>query len=165
MARLSRPKDSARIIIHDFRELTEQQFDFWLERLNEAVSTMGSGEQFTRDDRQKTISYWYVLMFLLELYADEHDPFASQSEDAAYTAGIITMRELSEKLRNRYMEETVRRYVTHLKKCRLVDHEGRGPDAKVMLSTAAISALTQTIRRWITAFRRLDERLARLGVK
>jgi hypothetical protein len=156
---------STRDLIRDFREITEDQFDFWLSCLNRAVEVMGGDrDEFSRDDRQKTISYWYVLMFLLEVYAADSDPFSTKAEDTSYTGGILSMRKLSRDLRDRYKEETVRRYVSDLKRCRLISHDGRGPDAMVKLSAATVFALTDTIRQWIKAFRALDERIRNLGV-
>src|SRR5713226_6709552 len=156
----SEKADNAQALVRTFRELTEAQFDFWLACLNRAVAAMGGeADEFTRDDRQKTISYWYVLMFLLEIYAAERNPFDVRKGDTSFSGGIVSMRKLSRDLRGRYKEETVRRYVSDLKRCRLIAHEGRGPDAMVKLSRAAIRALADTIRHWIAAFRELDRHL------
>jgi hypothetical protein len=156
--------DEARVLVRMFRELTEAQFDFWIDSLNRAVVAMGGRDgAFTRDDRQKTVSYWYLLMVLLELYSAEHNPFGHRKGEAGYTAGLITMRALAEDFRGRYKEETVRRYVSDLKRCGLIAHEGRGPEALVKLSMPAIAALIDTIRHWAAAFRELERRYGRIG--
>jgi hypothetical protein len=160
----SQDAPGAHELIHDFREITEEQFDFWLSCLNRAAEEMGGEkDEFSRDDRQKTISYWYLLMFLLEAYAVVKNPFKIRAGDISYSDGILSMKKLSRDLRDRYKEETVRRYVSDLKRCGLVSHDGRGPEAMVRLSGAAVFALTQTINRWINAFRELDRRYQRLG--
>jgi hypothetical protein len=153
----------ARAVVHLVRELTEAQFDFWITGLNRAVTAMGGGkDEFTPDDRQKTVSYWYLLMFLLEVYATADDPFAVRRNDTSISRGLISMRALSHELRERYKEETVRRYVSDLKRCRLVFQDGRGPDAMVTLSAPVIVALTDTMQHWMKAFRDLDRRFERL---
>lgn len=150
---------TARETVHRVRELTETQFDFWLACLNRAVSAMGGpGGAFTPDDRQKTVSYWYLLMFLLEIYATRKNPFAVAQDDTSVSHGLLSMRELSQALRSRYKEETVRRYVSDLKRCRLVFQKGRGADAMIMLAAPAILALTDTMRHWMAAFRDLERR-------
>ena len=153
----------AQVLVHMVRELTEAQFDFWIACLNRAVVVMGGkANEFGRDDRQKTISYWYVLMFLLEIYAAEKNPFDVKKDDVWLTEGLVSMRTLSRHLRDRYRQETVRRYVSDLKRCGLIAHEGRGPEAMVKLSAPAIAALADTIRQWMTAFRDLDRRYGKM---
>jgi hypothetical protein len=147
-----------------FRELTEDQFDFWISCLNRAVFAAGGEEdEFSRDDRQKTISYWYLLMFLLEIYAVDRNPFEIKCGDNSWTDGIVSMKRLSRDLRDRYKEETVRRYVFDLKRCGLLTLDGRGPVAMIKLFAPTIFALTETIRQWIKAFRELDRRFAEIG--
>jgi hypothetical protein len=156
--------DEARVLVRMFRELTEAQFDFWIDSLNRAVVAMGGAAgEFSRDDRQKTVSYWSLLMVLLELYAAQHNPFALRKAEAGHTAGLITMRALADDFRGRYKEETVRRYISDLKRCGLIAHEGRGPEAKVKLAIPAIVALVDTINHWAAAFRDLDRRYGQLG--
>jgi hypothetical protein len=153
----------AQVLVHLVRELTEAQFDFWIACLNRAVAVMGGkGNEFGRDDRQKTISYWYVLMFLLEIYAAGKNPFEVKESDVWLSEGLVSMKALSRHLRDRYQQETVRRYVSDLKRCGLIAHQGRGPEAMVKLSAPAIAALTDTIRQWMTAFRDLDRRYGKM---
>ena len=155
---------NAQVVVHMFRELTEAQFDFWITCLNHAVVAMGGDEdEFTRDDRQKTISYWYLLMFLLEIYAANHNPFEVRKGEKWSSDGLVSMRKLSRDLRARFKEETVRRYVSDLKRCGLIAHEGRGPEAMVKLSAPAILALADTIRQWVAAFRELDRCFGEMG--
>jgi hypothetical protein len=153
----------AQVLVHTVRELTEAQFDFWIACLNRAVVVMGGkGNAFARDDRQKTISYWYLLMFLLEIYSAGKNPFDVKKDDVSWTEGLVSMKALSRHLRDRYQHETVRRYVSDLKRCGLIAQEGRGPEAMVKLSAPAIAALTDTIRQWMTAFRDLDRRYGKM---
>jgi len=154
----------AQMVVRLFRMVTEEQFDTWLMCLNRAAVAMGSdAEPFTRDDRQKTISYWYLLMGLLEVYAATHSPFEVKKGETWWSAGLISMKELSRDLADRYKEETVRRYLFDLKRRGLIALDGRGPAALVQLSAPAIMALADTIRQWVTAFRDVDRRLQRTG--
>src|SRR5689334_20872639 len=58
----AQPSGDAQMVVRLFRTVTEEQFDVWLACLNRAANAMGSdAPAFTRDDRQKTISYWYLL--------------------------------------------------------------------------------------------------------
>jgi len=153
----------AQALVHMFRVLTEEQFDFWIGALNRATAAMESGAKpFTRDDRQMTISYWYLLMFLLEAYCADGNPFAVRKGDRWMSEGLVSMKALSRHLKGRYKEETVRRYVFDLKQCGLIALDGRGPKAMLRLSAPAILALTDTIRHWVTAFRSADRRLQRM---
>lgn len=155
----------ARALVQMFRVLTEEQFDYWITCLNRAVAAMGGGAKtFTRDDRQKTISYWYLLMFLLETYAAGRNPFELKKGQTWVTDGLVSMHQLSRDLQDRYKVETIRRYVFDLKQCGLIALQGRGPDAMVQLSGPAILALTDTIRQWVTTFRDVDRRIQDMGV-
>jgi hypothetical protein len=154
----------AQALVHLFRVLTEEQFDFWITSLNRAVVAMGGpGEHYTRDDRQKTISYWYLLMFLLEIYSAKRNPFDVKKGDAWLSDGLSSMEKLASDLGDRYKEETVRRYVFDLKRHGLIAIDGRGPAGMVKLSAPAILALTDTIRQWVSAFRDLHRRFEGLG--
>jgi hypothetical protein len=147
----------AQQLVRLIRDRTEAQFDYWIASLNEAAADMGETKRrFTSDDRQKTISYWYVLMYLLEIYAGEHNPFIVRRGEVWMSEGLITMQQLTDDLQKRFKFETTRRYISELKRYRLLTHEGRGPEARVKLSAAAIVALTGTVQQWITAFRDLD---------
>jgi hypothetical protein len=154
----------AQTVVRLFRVVTEEQFDLWITYLNRAATATGSdAEAFTRDDRQKTISYWYLLMFLIEVYAANRNPFDVRKGDAWLSAGLVSMKQLSRHLKDRYKEETVRRYVFDLKQRGLIALEGRGPEAMVQLSAPAILALADTIRQWVAAFRDVDRRLQKSG--
>jgi hypothetical protein len=153
----------AQALVQLFRMLTEEQFDFWITALNRAVAATGaSAEKFTRDDRQKTISYWYLLMFLLEIYCEGHNPFEVRKGATWLSDGLVSMKRLGGDFKDRYKEETVRRYVFDLKRCGLIALEGRGPEAMVQLSAPAIIALTDTIKQWITTFRDVDRRVQKM---
>jgi hypothetical protein len=159
----SRPGADAQALVHLFRVLTEEQFDFWITCLNRAVIAMGAETAtFTRDDRQKTISYWYILMVLLEVYAGGHNPFDVKKGDTWLTEGLLPMHQLSRDFSDRYKEETVRRYVFDLKRCGLIALDGRGANAMLRLSAPAIVALVDTIRSWVTTFRDVDRRLQKM---
>lgn len=151
------------MLVRLFRILTEEQFDYWIACLNRAAAAAGGkGEPFTRDDRQKTISYWYLLMFLLETYAASHNPFAVVKSDKWVSDGLVSMKALSRDFKERYKEETIRRYVFDLKQHGLIALDGRGGDAVLRLSAPAILALTDTIRQWVTTFRDVDRRIEKL---
>lgn len=151
----------AQTLVHLFRVLTEEQFDYWISCLNRAVVAMGGPNgHFTRDDRQKTISYWYLLMFLLEIYSTDRNPFEVKKGEAWLSDGLSSMEKLASDLGDRFKEETVRRYVFDLKSHGLIAIEGRGPAGMVKLSAPAILALTDTIRQWVSAFRDLDRRFS-----
>jgi hypothetical protein len=153
----------AEALVRLFRVLTEEQFDYWIQCLNRAVQAMGGkAETFTRDDRQKTISYWYLLMYLLETYAAGHDPF-SVGKGTWVSDGLLSMDALSRDFKNRYKEETIRRYVFDLKQHGLIAIEGRGGAAMLKLSAPAIVALTDTIRQWVKTFRDVDRRISKMG--
>lgn len=153
----------ARLVVQLFRVLTEEQFDYWISCLNRAVAAMGGrADTFTRDDRQKTISYWYLLMFLLETYAAKENPFGIGKGETWLTEGLLSMEALSRSFRDRYKEETVRRYVFDLKRCGLIALDGRGPKAKVLLAAPTIVALTDTIRKWVMTFRDVDKRISKI---
>ncbi len=155
----------AQALVHMFRVLTEEQFDYWITCLNRAVAAVGgSAGAFTRDDRQKTISYWYLLMFLLETYAARHDPFELKKGHTWLSDGLVSMQQLSRSFEDRYKVETIRRYVFDLKQYGLIALTGRGPDAMVQLTAPAILALTDTIRQWVTTFREVDRRIQEMGV-
>lgn len=151
------------MLVRLFRVLTEEQFDYWIACLNRAVMTMGGkANTFTRDDRQKTISYWYLLMFLLETYAAHQNPFGVGRGDTWLSDGLVSMRTLSRDFKDRFKEETIRRYVFDLKQCGLIALEGRGSEAMVQLSAPTILALTDTIRQWVTTFREVDRRIGKM---
>ncbi len=153
-----------RILVQEVRELTEAQFDFWLAALNRAVAAMGGGaEIFTRDDRQKTVSYWYMLMLLLEIYAADRNPFRVEADECWWSDGLVSTAALSARLADRYKKETVRRYISDLKRCRLIAHDGRGPEATVRLAAPTIRALVDTMGHWMTAFGALNHRYGQMG--
>jgi hypothetical protein len=155
----------AQTVVHMFRVLTDEQFDFWIACLNRAMAAMGAeAETFTRDDRQKTISYWYILMYLLELYAGDNNPFRARDGEIWLSDGLLSMKQLSSDFTDRYKEETVRRYVFDLKRCGLVALKGRGPEAMVQLTAPAIFALAETIRQWTATFREVDRRIQQMDM-
>lgn len=157
-------RDGAEVAVRMVRQLTEEQFDYWIACLNAASAAMGAkAERFSRDDRQKTISYWYLLMFLLELYAAERNPFEVKKGEAWLSEGLTTMQTLSADLSDRFKEETVRRYVFDLKQCGLIALDGRGSQAVVRISAPAILALADTMRQWMGTFRDVDQRIKRLA--
>jgi hypothetical protein len=150
-------------LVRLFRVLTDEQFDYWIACLNRAVTARGgAADTFTRDDRQKTISYWYLLMFLLETYAAGRNPFRARKGETWLSEGLVSMRALQRDFKDRYKEETIRRYVFDLKQCGLIALEGRGGEAMVQLSAPAILALADTIRQWVTTFREVDRRISKL---
>jgi hypothetical protein len=154
----------AQALVQMFRVLTEEQFDFWITALNRAAAAMDvDADAFTRDDRQKTISYWYLLMFLLELYAARRDPFEVRKGETWLSEGLVSMKQLSRNFKGRYREETIRRYVFDLKGHGLIALDGRGSEANVHITAPAILALTDTIRQWVTTFREVDRRVQKMG--
>jgi hypothetical protein len=154
----------AQTVVSLFRVLTDEQFDFWITCLNRAAMATGAEtEKFTRDDRQKTISYWYLLMLLLEIYAAHRNPFDVKKGEAWLSAGLVSVKQLSRDLKDRYKEETIRRYLFDLKRYGLIALDGRGPEAMVQLSAPAVLALADTIRQWIATFRDVDRRLQKIG--
>jgi len=155
----------ARMLVRLFRVLTEEQFDFWISCLNRAATAMGSdAPKFTRDDRQKTISYWYLLMFLLEIYESDRGPFDVRRGESWLSVGLVSVRDLSRHFKDRYKEETIRRYLFDLRRYGLIALEGRGPEAMVQLSAPAVVALADTIRQWIVTFRDVDRRVRKTGL-
>lgn len=155
----------AQALVHLVRVLTEEQFDFWITALNRAAAAMqADAEEFTRDDRQKTISYWYLLMYLLELFAADGSPFEVKKGDTSISEGLVSMKQLSRHFKGRYKEETIRRYIFDLKEYRLIALQGRGPEAQVQLTAPAILALTDTIRQWVTTFRDVDRRVQAMAI-
>lgn len=151
------------LLVRLFRVLTEEQFDYWIACLNRAVAAMdGESGVFTRDDRQKTISYWYLLMYLLERYAAGDNPFAVGKKETWYSDPLISMGTISRDFKERYKEETIRRYVFDLKQNRLIALDGRGSTATLRLSAPTIVALADTIRQWVTTFRDVDRRISKL---
>lgn len=152
--------DGALKLVHAVRELTEDQFDYWIRCLNRAVELRGGeADQFTPDDRQMTVSYWYILMHLLEIYAADVNPFDVDDVDKradGTTGNLVSMHKLTRDLRDRYKAETVRRYVGDLKRYRLIVQEGRGPSATMQLTAPAIRALVYTIRHWVIEFGKLN---------
>lgn len=153
----------AELLVRLFRVLTDEQFDYWIDCLNRAVKAMGGkANTFTRDDRQKTISYWYLLMYLLESYAARHDPFRVGA-GTWVSEGLLPMSVLARDFKDRYKAETIRRYVFDLKQHGLIAIEGRGGEAVLKLSAPAILALTDTIRQWVTTFRDVDRRIRKMG--
>jgi len=164
-AERSQDASDAEELVRSFRVLTEKQFDFWLGALNRAaVTTGGAAPKFTRDDRQKTISYWYLLMYLLEIHAASCNPFEARKGQNALSDGLVSMRQLSRDFKGRYKSETIRRYVFDLKQRGLIALDGRGPKAMVQLSAPAVLALTATIKEWVETFRKLDRRIQAMGV-
>jgi hypothetical protein len=156
--------EDAQCLVRLIRDRTEAQFDYWIASLNEAATDMGeTAHKFTRDERQKTISYWYVLMYLLEIYAARHNPFIVRRGEVWMSEGLVTMQQLADDLQARFKFETSRRYISELKRYRLLAHEGRGPGARVKLSAAAIVALTGTVRQWIDAFQDLERLLVKFS--
>jgi hypothetical protein len=155
-------KDNGRAwhLVHAVRELTEDQFEYWIRCLNRAVELRGGEpDTFTSDDRQMTISYWYILMYLLELYAADRNPFDVDDVDRltdGLTSNLATMHKLSRDLRERYKAETLRRYVGDLRRHRLIMQDGRGPSATLQLTAPAIRAAVYTIRHWVIEFGKLD---------
>src|SRR5262249_37390693 len=115
----ARSNGGALQLVSDVRELTEEQFDFWLRCLNRAVELRGGKVgTFSPGDRQMTISYWYILMYLLELYAADNNPFDVDDVerlDDGVTGELTSMQKLTRDLKRRYKGETVRRYVADLR--------------------------------------------------
>lgn len=152
------------LLVHLFRVLTEEQFDFWIDCLNRAAASMGvKAKKFTRDDRQKTISYWYLLMFLLEIYAADRSPFDVKKDEVWLSEGLVSMKQLTRDFRGRFKEQTIRRYVFDLKARGLIALKGRGANAMLQLTAPAILALADTIRQWIVTFREVDQRVQRMA--
>jgi hypothetical protein len=150
-------------LVRMFRILTEAQFDFWLGSLNDAARAMGSkARKFDSDDRQKTISYWYLLMFLLEIYAASRNPFDVRESERWLSDGLVSMKVLMRSFRGRFKQDTVRRYVFDLKQRGLIALDGRGPNGMVQLSAPAILALANTVREWVKNFREVDERIRKM---
>jgi hypothetical protein len=88
--------DEAQDFVRLIRVLTEEQFDFWVGPLNRAAAAMRADvDEFTRDDRQKTISYWYLLMYLLEIYAATRNPFAVKKGETWESEGLVSMEDLA----------------------------------------------------------------------
>jgi hypothetical protein len=147
-------------LVQSVRELTEAQFDFWIACLNRAVELRGGEpDQFTTDDRQMTVSYWYILMYLLEVYALDHNPFDMdevQKLPDGLTGELVPMSKISRDLRFRYKGETVRRYVADLRRYRLIVQEGRGPEATLRLAAPTVCALVYTVEHWMTEFGKLN---------
>jgi hypothetical protein len=153
----------AQNVVRMFRVLTEEQFDYWIACLNRAIGMMGGAEEtFTRDDRQKTISYWYLLMFLLEIYSERENPFAVGRDATWFSHDLVSMKTLSGDFSDRYKEETIRRYVFDLKQAELIALKGRGGEASVQLAAPTIVALTDTIRQWVKTFRAVDKRISKI---
>jgi len=152
--------DGALKLVHSVRELTEGQFDYWLRCLNRAVVLRGGeADAFRPGDRQMTISYWYILMYLLELYAADRNPFDVDDVEKlvdGVTDELASMQKLSRDLRNRFKLETVRRYVGDLKRFGLIVQDGRGPLSTIRLTAPAIRALVYTIRHWVVEFGKLN---------
>ncbi len=150
-------------VVNMFRVLTEEQFDFWISCLNRAIRSMGGpNEAFTSDDRQKTISYWYLLMFLLEIYCEQENPFAVGRDETWFSRDLGTMEVLSKYFGDRYKEETIRRYVFDLKQAGLIALKGRGASASVQIAAPTVVALTDTIRQWVKTFRAVDKRISKI---
>jgi hypothetical protein len=155
----------AKALVRLFRVQTEEQFDFWITALNRAAAAAGGKvTEFTRDDRQKTISYWYLLMFLLELYAADRNPFTVRKGETGLSDPLLSMHQLGREFRDRYKAETIRRYVFDLKACGLIALEGRGGEAKLRLAAPAIKALADTIRQWVDTFRDVDRRVRTMQI-
>jgi hypothetical protein len=153
----------AQQLVQMFRVLTEEQFDFWIMALNRAAAAMQvDADEFTRGDRQKTISYWYLLMYLLELYAARRDPFTVKKGETWSSEALVSMKQLSRTFKERYRDETIRRYVFDLKRYGLIALDGRGGEAGLQLTAPAILALTDTIRQWVTTFRDVDRRVQKM---
>jgi hypothetical protein len=153
---------SAYELISSFNELTDTQFDFWLEALNEAVRNAEGAHVFSRDDRQKTISYWYLVGALAAEVARKVNVFAPWSLPGRWADSGLSVTELTEKLGGKYELETVRRYITDLKRFRLVEQAGRGKEAQIQFSRLAVEAYLKTLRHWIAAFGEFEEKVKRL---
>jgi hypothetical protein len=156
---------SAYELISSFNELTDTQFDFWLDALNEAVRNAESAQVFSRDDRQKTISYWYLVGVLTAEVARHVNVFARWSLPSNWADTGLSITELKEKLGGKYELETVRRYITDLKRFRLVEQTGRGKEAQIQFSRFAVEAYLKTWRHWIAAFGEFEEKVKCLDVK
>lgn len=156
---------SAYELINSFNELTATQFDFWLDALNEAVRDAERAHVFSRDDRQKTISYWYLVGALTAEVARHVNVFAPWSLPGNWADTGLSITELQEKLGGKYELETVRRYITDLKRFRLVEQTGRGKDAQIQCSRFAVEAYLKTWRHWIAAFGEFEEKVKRLDGK
>lgn len=153
----------AHAVVRMFRVLTEEQFDYWIACLNRAIATTGGdGETFTRDDRQKTISYWYLLMFLMEIYSARENPFAVGRDATWFSQDLVSMKALADDFSDRYKEETIRRYVFDLKQAGLIALRGRGGEAAIQLAAPTVVALTDTIRQWVKTFRAVDKRISKI---
>jgi hypothetical protein len=77
----------------------------------------------------------------------------------------LSVADLKEKLGGNYELETVRRYITDLKRFRLVEQRGRGKEAQIQFSRFAVEAYLKTLRRWIAAFGEFEEKVKRLDMK
>lgn len=156
---------SAYELISSFNELTATQFDFWLDALNEAVRDADKAHVFSRDDRQKTISYWYLVGALTAEVARHVNVFAPWGLPGNWADTGLSITALREKLGGKYELETVRRYITDLKRFRLVELTGRGKEAQIRCSRFAVEAYLKTWRRWIAAFGEFEEKVKHLDGK
>lgn len=157
------PSTGASKFVHAIRELTEDQFTYWIRCLNRAVEMRGGdATTFTSDDRQMTVSYWYILMHLVELYSGSRNPFDVADLERlpdGLTENLTSMQKLTRDLRDRYKAETVRRYVSDLRRFRIIAVDGRGPSSTIRLTAPAIRALIYTMRHWVMEFGKLNPQL------
>jgi hypothetical protein len=151
-------------VIIGFNELTDAQFDFWLEALNGAVRAQAppGARTFARDDREKTISYWYLIGALVAQAALAVDVLGDLEAQPEWLATGVEAGKLADLLGGKYKPETVRRYMTDLKQLGLVRQHGRGEGAFVSVARATAEAYVRTLRHWRVRFRALEEEMRAL---
>jgi hypothetical protein len=142
------------------------RFAFWLRSLNRAAKkTSGRSDNFKEGDLDQTISYWYVLMYLMEVYARNEDVFSVADNDISFSKPFVSQTSALEAIQElcEFKEPTVRRYLWDLKTLNLLKVEGRGGEAMISLSKPLIFALAETMQRWTQEFRDLNERYEKLA--
>jgi hypothetical protein len=148
----------ASTLVHEFTLRTRNSFEPWRRSLNDAIKVMGGGsEAYLPNDSRQIQSYWYVLMHLLEVYARKGQLFGKREGDRSFTEPFVSRDETARELRSYFGNSTTRRYLWDLETKGLLKVDGRGSKAMISLSWPIISALRDTMEKWLEEFRKLDK--------
>jgi hypothetical protein len=128
----------------------ESLFGAWREALNAALRDLKKARRFAPEDTEKSVSYWYVLSRLIAHAARANTDVLRAADAQAWIPTGLSLAGLYEAL-PRYKSETVRRYVTDLKKFGLLQQDERGDQGELRLSGRAIGAYVETWGSWDAA--------------
>lgn len=145
-------------VLEAFGGLTDRQFDYWLDQLNKALASLGVDHVFNRDDhRTRTISYWYVIGTVVTAAVKANPTLAqpagiTASPSDEIITGMSVKKLYESSAFQMYEKQTIRRFLSELRKLQLFDTAGKGEDGLAKVPVATVAAYLNTVRNWRREF-------------